>query len=111
MPLPQLQGFFWVLIYWISLGWEEAELEELYVSPLCPAELEAWHLSSCLLVLWPLSCHHSSLGSASRRQAAWRDLTHSSGLGEGMGKLERGTGCLEKDHREGGEGTRLTTWL
>lgn len=91
-----------MLVSWFSLGREEAELEELYFSPLRPAELEAWHLSSCLLALWPLSCRHSSSGSAFRHQAAWRDLIHSLGLGEGMGKLERGTGYLEKGHREGG---------
>lgn len=93
MPLPRSQDFFGVLIYQFFLGWREAELEELYVSPLCPSELGSLaplQLSAGTVASVP--CHHTSSGSASRQRAARRGLTHSLGLGRGTGKVENGTG-------------------
>lgn len=38
MLLQVARPFFWVLIYLFCVGWGKAELEELYLPPVCPSE-------------------------------------------------------------------------
>uniref|UniRef100_A0A8C3KPP3 TBC1 domain family member 22B n=1 Tax=Calidris pygmaea TaxID=425635 RepID=A0A8C3KPP3_9CHAR len=81
MPLPRLQGFFFGVLIWFSLGgMGQVEPEELYVSPLCPfalGTLAPLQLSAGIVASLP--CHQPSLCSA------WRDLTCSLRLGGGRG--------------------------
>lgn len=87
----QVTGLSGVLIHCFSLGWEEAMLEELYLSSFCPSEpanLAALQLRGGLHALSPYQLR-LCLVAAGRLER----LTNSLGLGEGgMGKLGKGIG-------------------